>query len=158
MDPEPSSPPEVVTLPGYARPHGSKVVRPASPLVGFASLSEDISASRSAVIGSAPPPSSLASEGFDLEVFLAHRWSAEVEDVHAPPLLGLDPLQSMTGMACRRPFRRRRLPWSFCPFSVFGGGNPLTRDLPRPGSGAAAEFLTLLPPCVSRVPPVLSDR
>ena len=71
----------------------------------------------------------------------------------APPLLGLVPLQSMTGSAAGALSGSDASRGVSCPYSASGHGSPLIRDLPRPGSGAATGFRTLLPPCFSRVPP-----
>jgi hypothetical protein len=71
----------------------------------------------------------------------------------APPLLGLVPLQSMTGSAVGALSGSDASRGVSRPFSASGYGSPLIRDLPRPGSGAATGFRTLLPRSFSRVPP-----
>lgn len=71
----------------------------------------------------------------------------------APPLLGLVPLQSMTGSAVGALSGSDASRGVSRPYSASGHGSPLTRDLPRPGSGAATGFRTLLPRSFSRVPP-----
>lgn len=71
----------------------------------------------------------------------------------APPLLGLVPLQSMTGSAVGALSGSDASRGVSRPYSAFGCGSPLTRELPRPGSGAATGFRTLLPRSFSRVLP-----
>jgi hypothetical protein len=63
----------------------------------------------------------------------------------APPLLGLVPLQSMTGSAAGALSGSDASRGVSRPYSASGHGSPLIRDLPRPGSGAATGFRTLLP-------------
>lgn len=136
---------------GFARP----LSRPATPLMGLASLSEVVPANRSAGIGFAlplrrQPPKRPRPWGLPCS---PEARGCRRRPRTASPRVGV-PFRVLPGRLADA-LSGAAPPWSSCPFSACRCGSPLIRDLPRPGSGAAAGFLTLLPRCVSRVLPTV---
>ncbi len=91
---------------GFARP----LSRRATPLVGLASLSEVIPANRSASSVSRSPSAVSHRSGPGHGVFPARRRRVDVEDVRAPPLLGLASPSEYCRAGLPAPSRARRLP------------------------------------------------
>ena len=91
---------------GYARP----LPRSASPLMGFASLSEVVPAKRSALWVPRSPSAVSHRSGTGHGVFQDRRRRVNVEDVRAPPLRGLASPSEYDRAGLPTPSRARRLP------------------------------------------------
>lgn len=78
--------------------------------MGLASLSEVVPADRSASSVQRSPSAVSHQSGPGLGVFLAHRRRVEVEDIRAPPLLGLASPSEYDRAGLPTPSRARRLP------------------------------------------------